>query len=82
MVAFFSFAYSGSEHIPESEPPPARPCHSPDGHRHHRHGPGALLQVSPTRPESHVGRRLILQPLKKRFFSAPGQEEGHVPEDC
>lgn len=40
-------AYPGTEHLPESEPPPARHRHSPDGHRHHRHGPGSLLQVSP-----------------------------------
>lgn len=66
-VFFFSFAYPGTEHIPESEPPPARPCNSPDGHRHHRHRPGSLLQVSPTRPESNVGCLLILQALIKHF---------------
>lgn len=71
---FFSFAYSGTEHLPESEPPPARPCDSPDGHRHHCHRPGSLLQVSPTRPESNVGRLMILQALIKHVSLPPDRK--------
>lgn len=78
---FFPLACSDTEHLPESEPPPARHRHSPDGHRHHRHGPGSLLQVSTTANQMR-GRLPIPEGSQNMLsLSACGQEEDHVPED-
>lgn len=70
-VFFSRPACSDTEHLPESEPAPARHRHSPDGHRHHRHGPGSLLQVSPTQPIKCGAVYRSRKALKICFLSLP-----------